>query len=66
MLKDAHLQGRIYLRIMHDNAAPHFLLAVWEFLSEMFLEQWVGQCVPTVWPARFPDISPLEFISGDI
>jgi len=55
-----HVQTGIYLWIMHENAAPHFLHVVWEFLSEVFPEQWIEQSGPTVWPARASDVSPLE------
>jgi hypothetical protein len=42
---------------MHDNAAPHFLLAVWEFLNNVFLEQLIGWGGLTAWPDRSPDLS---------
>jgi len=60
LLQDVHVQTGIYLWIMHENAAPHFLHVVWEFLSEVFPEQWIEQSGPTVWPARASDVSPLE------
>jgi hypothetical protein len=28
---------------MHDGVQPNFLLAVWEFLNNMFPEQWIGR-----------------------
>jgi hypothetical protein len=59
LLQDVHVQSEIYLWIMHENAAPHFLHVEWKFLSEVFLEQWIGQSGPTAWPA---DKSPLEYI----
>lgn len=40
--QDVHVQTGIYLRIMHENAAPHFLHVVWEFLSAVFPEQQIG------------------------
>jgi hypothetical protein len=46
---------------MYDATPPHFLLAVWEFLGYVFSEQWIGECEPTEWPARVPDVSPLHF-----
>jgi hypothetical protein len=42
LLQDVDLETRIQLWFMHDNAAPHFLLAVWEFLNNVFLEQLIG------------------------
>jgi len=36
---------------MHDDASPH-VLAAWEFLKNVFPEQWVGRGGPKAWPAR--------------
>jgi len=36
-----------HLLFMHDGAPTHFILAVWEFLKNMFLEQLVGRVGPT-------------------
>jgi len=59
-LPDVALQTGIYLWFMHDDASPHFLLAVWEFLKNVFLDQLVGRGGPTYWPARFPYLNSLD------
>jgi hypothetical protein len=42
LLQDADLQARSPW-FMHDGVSPHFLLAFREFLSNVFLEQWMGR-----------------------
>jgi hypothetical protein len=46
---------------MYDGTAPHFLLAVREFLNKVFPEQWIGRGGPTAWPAPSTDFIPLHF-----
>jgi hypothetical protein len=46
---------------MHDGALPHFLSAIYEFLNNMFLEQWIGQGGPVAWSAHSPDLNPINF-----
>lgn len=50
--RDADLQASIHLWFMHDGASPHVLLAAWEFLNNVFPEQWIGRGGPAAWPAR--------------
>ena len=54
------LQTGIYLWLMHDGALPHFLLAVWEFLKNVILEQLVGRGGPTYRPAIFPYLNSFD------
>jgi len=64
-LQDVDLQTRIYLWFMHDDdAPPHSLLAVWEFLNSAFPKQFIGRGHPTAWPAPSPDLFFSFFMSG--
>jgi hypothetical protein len=45
----------------HDGAPPHFLAAVREHLDTTFPDKWIGRGGPVHWPARSPDLSPLDF-----
>uniref|UniRef100_A0A1Y1MEB7 Tc1-like transposase DDE domain-containing protein n=1 Tax=Photinus pyralis TaxID=7054 RepID=A0A1Y1MEB7_PHOPY len=36
-------------------------MAVREFLDEKFPGQWIGRRGPIEWPARSPDLTPLDF-----
>lgn len=49
------------LWFQHDGAPPHFGLVVRERLTEMFGDHWIGRGGPIQWPARSPDITPLDF-----
>jgi hypothetical protein len=52
LLRGVDLQTSIHLWFMHDDASPHVLLAAWEFLNNVFPEQWIGRGGPTARPAR--------------
>jgi hypothetical protein len=60
LLQYVHLQNLIHLWIMHDAAPPYFLVALREFLNNLFPER-IGQSELTVWPGPSPDFSPLYF-----
>jgi len=60
-LQDVNLQTRVHLWFMHEGAPPHFLFSFQKFLNNMFPEQWIEQHGPTAWPARSPDLNPLDF-----
>lgn len=44
-----------------DGAPPHYSLVVREYLNEVFPNRWVGRRGPMEWPARSPDLTPLDF-----
>ena len=46
---------------MHVGAPPHFALAAREILHQRFPNKWIGRQGPTQWPARSPDLNPLDF-----
>ena len=46
---------------MHDGAPAHFSRAVREYLNGRFREKWIGRGGPIQWPARSPDLNPLDF-----
>jgi hypothetical protein len=46
----------------HDGAPPHFAKGVREYLTEKFTEgRVIGRGFPQHWPARSPDLSPLDY-----
>lgn len=63
LLQNVDLQTGILLRSTHDVAAPYFLLALQEFLNNLFPEQRIARGGPTAWPAPPPDLQPLLFLS---
>jgi len=45
----------------HDRARPHSSRQVSNFLNYRFPGQWMGRGGPHNWPARSPDLSPLNY-----
>ena len=45
----------------HDGAPPHVTRPVRERLTELFDDRWIGRLGPHAWPARSPDLTPLDF-----
>ncbi|CAK9827112.1 hypothetical protein ANTRET_LOCUS4846 [Anthophora retusa] len=46
---------------MHDGAPAHFNRLARQFLNERFPTKWIGGGEPINWPARSPDLNPLDF-----
>jgi hypothetical protein len=44
-----------------DGAPPHFSNTVQDTLNEKFPEKWIGRGGLILWPARSPDLVPLDF-----
>jgi len=45
----------------HDGAPPHSSHEVRNFLNYHFPGRWIGRGGPHNWPARSPDLSPLNY-----
>ena len=46
---------------MHDRAPPHFNRVARQFLNQHFANKWIGRGGSIAWPARPPDLNPLDF-----
>lgn len=46
---------------MHDGAPAHFARTVRDTLNTAFPGRWIGRGGPVAWPARSPDLNPLDF-----
>ncbi|GBO17504.1 hypothetical protein AVEN_189164-1 [Araneus ventricosus] len=46
---------------MQDGATPHFSISVREALNERFPNSWIRRDGPIPWPARSPDLTPVDF-----
>ena len=49
------------IHFQQDGAPAHYTVAVRNFLSETFGQKWIGRKGPINWPARSPDLSPLDY-----
>ena len=46
---------------MHDGALAHYAQSVRHFMDKTFRDRWIGQRGPIDWPARSPDLTPMDF-----
>ena len=58
MLQQLQIQDIIW---QQDGAPPHFGLQVRASLDQQFPGRWIGRAGPIPWPARSPDVTPLDF-----
>ncbi|GFW96021.1 transposase-like protein [Trichonephila clavipes] len=61
MLNDVPMPIRQRIRFQHDGAPAHFSIDVRAHLQNTFPGGWIGRGGPIAWPARSPDLSPLDF-----
>lgn len=52
-------RGGLYYQ--HDGAPAHYSLQVRDFLNREYGSRWIGRGGPVQWPARSPDLTPLDF-----
>lgn len=60
-LDDLTLDKRRVFCFQQDGAPPHFAVIVRKWLNDHFRCNWIGRGGPTAWPARSPDLTPLDF-----
>ena len=60
LLEDVPLNKRGRMYFQHDGAPPHSR-EVRNFLNYRFPGRWIGRGGPHNWPARSPDLSPLDY-----
>lgn len=56
-----HLQLSEEIWFQQDGAPPHFDVRVREYLNTIFPQRWIGRRGYIEWPARSPDLSPMDF-----
>ena len=61
LLENVPLDKRSRMYFQHDGAPPHSSRGVKNFLNHRFPGRWIGRCGPHHWPARCPDLSPLDY-----
>lgn len=47
--------------LQQDGAPPHYARPVRDYLNEVFQHRWIGRRGEIEWPARSPDLTPLDF-----
>lgn len=57
--ENGNFDERIYFQ--QDGAPPHYAANVREFLNNIFRNRWIGRRGTIEYPARSPDLTPLDF-----
>ncbi|GBP63905.1 hypothetical protein EVAR_39568_1 [Eumeta japonica] len=60
-LEDLPLAHLPMIGFQHDGAPPHITLPVRSHLNATFPNRWLGRFRSQPWPARSPDLTPLDF-----
>jgi len=61
LLDNVPLQIRRQIYYQHDGAQPHFSQVVRQYLDHKFPNRWIGRGGAQNWPARSPDLNPLDY-----
>ncbi|XP_066589560.1 histone-lysine N-methyltransferase SETMAR-like [Prorops nasuta] len=61
LLEDVPLSVRKDMIFQHDGAPAHFHRDVRQTLDARFPHRWMGRGGPITWPARSPDLTPLDY-----
>lgn len=61
LIEDIPLKVLRNMWFMHDGAPAHFSKVSREYLDRRFAGRWLGRSGPINWPARSPDLNPLDF-----
>lgn len=61
MLENVSLNIRENLFFQQDGAPAHNAIVVRQYLNDQFGNNWMGTNGPIAWPARSPDLTPLDF-----
>ncbi|CAK1600423.1 unnamed protein product [Parnassius mnemosyne] len=61
LMSDVDLQTKRKMWFQHDGAPAHFSTIVRDYLNELYGDRWIGRGGPVAWPARSPDMTPLDF-----
>jgi len=55
------LLTRQNMTFMHDGAPAHYSTDVRNYLNLSYGQNWIGRGGPQPWPARSPDLTPMDF-----
>jgi hypothetical protein len=61
LIEEVNLNTRHIMWFQHDGAPPHYYRRVRQYLDNWRGDQWIGRGGPVAWPARSPDLTPLDF-----
>lgn len=61
LLEDVPLATRQQMYLQMDGCPAHYGRNVRSFLNENYANRWIGRDGPVGWPARSPDLTPLDY-----
>ncbi|XP_066152080.1 uncharacterized protein [Euwallacea fornicatus] len=61
ILDDIPLDVRTEIIFQNDGCPAHYRKTIREFLNNQFPERWIGRNGPILWPARSPDLTPVDY-----
>jgi len=61
LLENVPLDTRLRMWFQQDGAPAHFARVVRNYLNVLFPQRWIGRNGYVSWPARSPDLTPLDF-----
>lgn len=61
LIDDLPLNVRHNMFFMQDGAPAHFSVQVRNYLNAQFPQRWIGRGSTFSWPARSPDLNPMDF-----
>lgn len=61
LLEDVPLASRQGMYLQMDGCPAHYGRNVREFLNNNYANRWIGREGPVGWPARSPDLTPLDY-----
>lgn len=61
LLEDVPLAVRRRMIFQNDGCPAHYRLTVRQLLDERYPNRWIGRAGPIPWPARSPDLTPLDY-----
>lgn len=61
LLENIPLDRRRDMYFQQDGAPPHHARRITDRLNATFGANWIGRAGPVHWPARSPDLTPLDF-----
>lgn len=65
ILEELPLRILPLIYFQQDGAPPHNARQVYEYLNHRFNDHWIATNGPVRWPARSPDLTPIDFFCGD-
>lgn len=61
LLENVPLELRRGMYLQMDGCPAHYAAIVRQFLDETYPNHWIGRRGPIAWPARSPDMTPLDY-----